>query len=98
MAWETSCQPSFSLDFRRAPFEEERLTRTDTAGSSGLFVREAVGHAPDEVRLGLDVLGKAALAFPLSSVDEACDAVALLEVVDAVSDLVDGAAKVAPEP
>merc|ERR1719487_322130 len=51
---------------------------SDTARSCGLLVREVVRNAPDEGGLSLDLLGKAALALPLSSVDEAGDAVALL--------------------
>merc|ERR1719487_911949 len=71
---------------------------SDTARSCGLLVREVVRNAPDEGGLSLDLLGKAALALPLSSVDEAGDAVALLDVRDALSDLGDRPGVVAAEP
>lgn len=46
----------------------------------------------------LDILSKAAFAFPLSSVDESGDAVTDVDVVDARSDFFDLSCKVAAEP
>ena len=73
-------------------------TRSDATRGGCLLVREVVRDAPDEARLRLDILGKAPLAFPLSSVNESGDAVSDADVVDARPDFFDFSSKVATQP